>query len=158
MLIEWVPYVSPAIRPYHLSLLVDSLYGIQCMNRNDLRKFLLVSQHFYMICDLSISVCAFPIRLLTWLSVDEILLLRYGNWSLNFSGLTFNVEIASFRLKCMNFVIFMPLAVCSRPWSGDSAWEGVFFSSYIYIYIYISSRADGAESLSSSVLIVHHSW
>ena len=46
-----------------------------------------------MIDILLIGVHAFPIRILKSLSVDEILLPRYVNWSANFKGLSFNVEM-----------------------------------------------------------------
>ena len=47
-----------------------------------------------MIDNLSITVHAFPMSMLTWLSVEEILLPRYLNLSTNFRGVSFNVEMA----------------------------------------------------------------
>ena len=47
-----------------------------------------------MIDNLLISVQIFFMRMLTSLSVDEILLPRYVNWSTNFRGLLFNDEMA----------------------------------------------------------------
>ena len=49
---------------------------------------------FHMIDNLLIAVDAFPINMLTSLSVNDILLLRYVNWCINFRGLSFNVEMA----------------------------------------------------------------
>ena len=71
----------------------------------------------YMADNQSIAVHAFPMHLLTFLSVDEILLPRDVNWSTNFSGLSFNVGMVPCYLKHMN----------SRT------------TIYIYIYIYIYS-------------------
>ena len=45
---------------------------------------------FHMADNLAIAIHALPMRLFTRLSVDEILLLRYMNWSVNFGGLPFN--------------------------------------------------------------------
>ena len=44
--------------------------------------------------NLSIAVRAFHLRILTSLSVDEILLPRYTKWSSYFRGLSFNVEMS----------------------------------------------------------------
>ena len=60
---------------------------------------------FHLIINLSIAVRVFPMHMLTWLLVDEILLLRYMNWSTNFRGLTFNKEMAPICLKLMNSVL-----------------------------------------------------
>ena len=46
-----------------------------------------------MVVNLSIAVHELHLRMLTSLSVDEILLLRYMNWSTNFRGLILNVEM-----------------------------------------------------------------
>ena len=43
-----------------------------------------------MIDNQSTAVHGLPMRILTALSVDEILLSRYINWSTNFSGLLFD--------------------------------------------------------------------
>ena len=43
-----------------------------------------------MIDNLSIGVHAFALHMLTSFSVDEILLPRYVNWSINFKGLPLN--------------------------------------------------------------------
>ena len=59
-----------------------------------------------MINNLSISVHAFTRHMLTSLSVDEILLLRYMNLSTNFRGLPLQVKIAPSFLKQMNSVFF----------------------------------------------------
>ena len=52
------------------------------------RFILSIKSDFYMINDQSIAVHAFPMRILTSLSVDEILLPRYVKWSSNFRGLS----------------------------------------------------------------------
>ena len=49
---------------------------------------------YHIINNLSIAVHSFPMCILTLLSVDEILLLRYINWSTNFIGLKSNMEMA----------------------------------------------------------------
>ena len=59
-----------------------------------------------MVDNLSIAVYAFPMRSLASLSVDEILLLRYVNWSTNFRGLPLKVETAPSCLKHMNSVFY----------------------------------------------------
>ena len=55
------------------------------LDRNS-RFILSERSDFQMIINLSIVVHAFPVRMLTSLSVDEILLLRYMNWSTNLRG------------------------------------------------------------------------
>ena len=50
--------------------------------------------NFYMIDNLSIAVHPFPMRILTSLSIDEILLPRYVNWSTNIRCLALKVEMA----------------------------------------------------------------
>ena len=54
---------------------------------------------FHIIDSVSIAFHAFAWRLLTSILVDEILLLRHMNWSINFSDLSLRVEMASFRLN-----------------------------------------------------------
>ena len=49
---------------------------------------------FNMIDNLSIVVHTLLMHILTSLFVNEMLLLRYMNWSTNFRGLTFNEKIA----------------------------------------------------------------
>ena len=60
---------------------------------------------------------AFLIGILTPLSVDEKLLPTYLNWSTNFRGLPFHLEMVSSCLKRMNYVLsaFMSRPACSRP-------------------------------------------
>ena len=85
---------------------------------------------FYMIDNLSITVHAFTRRMFISLSVDEILLPRYLNWSTNFE-----VEMASSLWKYMIFFLFaftqrqMLSAACSGLCSKHSAWGGVFARS-----------------------------
>ena len=50
-------------------------------------------------CDLSIADHAFARRMLTSLSIDEMLLLRYLNWYTNPYGLPFKLEIGSVLFK-----------------------------------------------------------
>ena len=45
-----------------------------------------VRSDFHMIINLSIAIHVLSLQMLILLSVDEILLLRYGNWSTNFIG------------------------------------------------------------------------
>ena len=58
--------------------------------------------------NLSIVVNALARRMLTLLSVDEILLLRYVNWSTNFRGLPLRVEMVPSCLKHMNSILYEP--------------------------------------------------
>ena len=87
--------------------------------------------------NMSIAVHAFPIFMLISLSVDEILLPRYVNRSIEFRGLSLKVEIAPFYLKGINSVLPafmqrpMPLAAFSWLCSSDSALSGVFSRSAI---------------------------
>ena len=73
--------------------------------------------------------------MLIFLSVDEILLPRYINWSTNCRSLTFNEDLESSWLKHMHsdFSEFVyrtiPLAAFSRLSSRDLAWAGVFAGS-----------------------------
>ena len=54
---------------------------------------------FHSIDNPLIAVHAFAHRMLTLLSVDEILLPRYVNCSINFNGLSPRVEVTPFLLK-----------------------------------------------------------
>ena len=49
-----------------------------------------------MIDSLSIIYYAFPMRMLTSHPADEIFLPKYGNYSTNFKGLPFNMDIGLF--------------------------------------------------------------
>ena len=57
--------------------------------------------NFHIINKLLIAVHAFARRILTSLSVDEILLSRYVNLSTNFRGLLFRAKMAPSHLKYM---------------------------------------------------------
>ena len=59
-----------------------------------------------MINNLSIAVRAFTLCMLTLLSVDEILLLRYVNLSTNFRSLLREIEMAPLHLKHTYSVLF----------------------------------------------------
>ena len=50
---------------------------------------------FHIVSNLSIVAHALPMAMLTLLSVDEILLLRYVNWPTHFRGLQFNEVVPS---------------------------------------------------------------
>ena len=90
---------------------------------------------FYTIDSLSIAVYAFARRIVMSLSVDETLLLRYGNLSTNFRELPFRVEMSLSWLQHMYSVLSaftwrpMPPAAYSRLCSRYSAWVGVFARS-----------------------------
>ena len=60
-----------------------------------------------MIDNQSIAVNAFARHMLTSLSVDEILLPRYVNLSINFRGLLLRVNMVPYHLKQMNSVLFV---------------------------------------------------
>ena len=60
---------------------------------------------FHIVINLSIAIRAFFMHILTYLSVDEILLLRYMNWSTNFRSSPFSEEMAPSWLKHMNCVL-----------------------------------------------------
>ena len=67
-----------------------------------------VRSDFHMPDNLFIAYHVFPIRVLTSLSVDEILLSRYVNCSTGFRGLPSSVEMSPRFLKLMNSVIGKP--------------------------------------------------
>ena len=60
-----------------------------------------------MINNLSIVVYAFPMHMLTLLSVDEIWLLRYVNWSTNFRGLALKKSGNGFILFKIHKICFI---------------------------------------------------
>ena len=88
-----------------------------------------------MIDKLSIAVHAFAMSMLTLLSVDEILLPKYVNFSTDFKGLPLSVEMTLSRSKYMYSVLFgftwkpMPPVAYSRLCSRNSASAGVFSKS-----------------------------
>ena len=65
---------------------------------------LLERSAFDTIDNLLIAVHTFSMRMLPSFSVDEILLLRYVNWSSNFRGLPLKVKMALSWLNHMNFL------------------------------------------------------
>ena len=89
-----------------------------------LRYILLDKSDFHMINSLLIAIHAYAGYILTSLSVDETLLLRYLNLSTNFRGPPFRVEMAPSHLKHMYSVLFafmwkpMPSAACSGYAAG----------------------------------------
>ena len=88
--------------------------------------------NFHMFYNLSIAFRTFAKHMLTSLSVDDMLLLKYMNCYTNFRGLPFTVEMTLSFLKHLNSVLFelmlwsVPLAACSRLCSRDLAWTGEF--------------------------------
>ena len=66
---------------------------------------LLDRSDFYFINNLSIAVHVFARCMMTSLSVDEILLPKYVNVSINFRNLPLNVEVDFSHLKPMNSVL-----------------------------------------------------
>ena len=52
-----------------------------------------------------IAIYVLPMHMLTSPSVNEIFLLRYMNWSINFRGLQFNEAMAPSWLKYMNSIL-----------------------------------------------------
>ena len=62
--------------------------------------------NFYMIDNLSNTVYVFLIRMLTSLLLDEMLLLRYVNLSINFRSLPNKGDATLYCFKLMNFVLF----------------------------------------------------
>ena len=82
-----------------------------------------------MIDSLSVAVHALPMCMLTSLSVDEILLLRYMNRSTNFRCLLLSGD-GSFLFKAHNLFLFaFTEAACSRLCSRYLAWAEVFMRS-----------------------------
>ena len=85
-----------------------------------LRFILLDRSYFHMINNLSIAVHASASCLLMSFSVDEMLLPRYVNLSINFKEPSFRVKMSPFLLKHMYSVLsaftwsLMPPAACSR--------------------------------------------
>ena len=53
----------------------------------------------------------FPLRMLTSLSVDEILLPKYVKWSANFRCLLFNVEMALYIYIYILYIIIYLVVV-----------------------------------------------
>ena len=83
------------------------------------KKFRFISSErsdFHIIDNSSQVVHIFLLCILTLLSVDEILLLRYANWFINFRGFLFKVEKAPSRLKHMNsvFIVVANINQCSK--------------------------------------------
>ena len=73
-----------------------------------------VRSDFHMIDDLFVADHAFPIHVLTSLSVDEILLPRYVNCSTGFRGLPLSMEMSPFFLKHMTRENVWMCLICRR--------------------------------------------
>ena len=90
---------------------------------------------FNIVDNLLIAIDAFAMRMVTSISIDEILLLRYVKRSTNFRDLHLEVKMGPSISKRMNFVLFaymlrsMLPAACSNLFSRDSACAGVFMRS-----------------------------
>ena len=101
---------------FSLNISLDSIWFNHTVVLTSLEKFLcyFIRSNFQLIDNLPRAIHAFFMHVYIFL-VDEVLLLRYVNWSTNFIGL-----MASSCLKHMNSVISefmqkpMPLADCSR--------------------------------------------
>ena len=86
----------------------------------------------YRFNSLSIAIQAYSRCVLTSLSEDEIILLRYVNLFTNFRGPPFRVVMTPLRSKHKHSVLWSMLpVVCSRLCSRDSAWVGIFARSAI---------------------------
>ena len=100
----------------------------------NLKEFYLIlseQSYFHMVDNLSWKVHVLHLSMSTSLSVDEILLPRYGNWLTNFWDLPFNMEIVPSCLKHQLCFIWIPVEVKTsccliRLCSRDSAWVGFF--------------------------------
>ena len=79
-----------------------------------------------MVDNVLIAVHTLPMLMLTSLSGNEILLLKYMNWSIDFTVLPFNKAIVLSYLKYMNSVLSelmlrpIILTACFRLYSRDS--------------------------------------
>ena len=91
------------------------------------RPILSERSDFHKLDNLSAGVHAFTICMLTWLSVEEILLPRLVNWFTNFRGLLLKVEMAFSCLK--HEFCFICDDVVSKLCSSYLAWAGVFTRS-----------------------------
>ena len=86
--------------------------------------------HFGVFDNLSIVFYSFTRRMLTSLSVDEMLVTIYMTWFTKFGGLTLKLEITA-CLKHVKYVLFTfawrPLSPAGCYWlySWNSAWDGV---------------------------------
>ena len=82
------------VQPYNSS---DTVIALKNSCLNFIREI-----RFFMVINISIAVHALLMCMLTSLSVDEILLPRYMNWSTNFKGLPFDVKTAPSWLRHIN--------------------------------------------------------
>ena len=120
-----------------------------------------------MIDNLSIAVHDFAWRMLTSLSVNKILLPRYVNRSTNFRGLTLKVEMDLSCLKHLNLVLFtfkwrlMIPAACSRLYSSDLIWAGVFIrssTSICFQTFFVHAFKIVEDSWKFSMLLLYILW
>ena len=102
----------------------------------ELERLLVVKKLlFILLDDLSLAVYFLTSRILMSFSEDETLLPRLESLSSNFREPQFSVEMPPFWLKLMYSVLssltYMPMlpAACTRLYSWDSAWVGVFARS-----------------------------
>ena len=91
-----------------------------------IRVLIYPRSYFYIVDNLLIAVDALTIRMLSSLSLDKILLLKFINWSTNFRGLPINDEMTPLLLKYMNSVLseftqrLTPLAAFSKLCSRNA--------------------------------------
>ena len=84
--------------------------------------------NFHIIDNLSIAVHTFAKYIIASLWVDEILPLRYVNWSSNFRGLLLEVEMTPPCLKHMNYFIWIHIEAsvfCCSLYNRNSIWAGL---------------------------------
>ena len=98
-------------------LLVSMVYPHEHNHSLEEISFYFIRLDFHIIAFHTFAKC-----MLTSLSVDEMLLPRYVNWSTNFRGSSLKVEVVPYCLKHMySNSVLLPLATCSRLCSRNSA-------------------------------------
>ena len=114
----------------------------------------------HMINNLLKTVHTFARCMVILLSVDEILLPRYVNWSTNFKGLPINMEMAPSCFKVHELYLCLCWVQCllifRRKYNILHKSALFLFTNFIYIYIYIC-----VEVLSILYLhlnVVHRWW
>ena len=116
-----------------LSVSIEKYWHNHCLE--EIHFILSNRSNFHISDSLSIAIHTFAKWILTLVSVDETLLLRYVNLSTNFRGPQFTVEMGPSHLKHIYSVLFafmwrpIPPTTCSRLYNRDLAWVGVFLRS-----------------------------
>ena len=80
---------------------------------------------FYLIDNLLIAFHSLPVEILTWHSINEILLPWYMNWSIHFRNLPLNEVMAPFWLKHMSTVNPLKFPVWLNVSKLIGVWESV---------------------------------